>query len=149
MKRSIINITLLLLIGPLLTTAFAQQRSGKMINKQMYNRKFDISTLETIKGQVTDITYNTRQTKGHWTGVHMTVKTDSETIPVHLGPTWYLEQQEKIKIGDKVTITGSRITFDNKPALIASQIKRNQMTLKLRDENGFPVWRGWRMNKNR
>jgi hypothetical protein len=43
-----------------------------------------------------------------------------------------------------VEVKGSRITFEGKPAIIAAEIKKGEETLKLRDENGFPVWSGWR-----
>jgi hypothetical protein len=64
---------------------------------------------------------------------------------VHLGPVWYIERQDmKIDPGDKVEITGSRIIFEGKPAIIATEVKNGAEILKLRDENGFPVWSGWR-----
>jgi hypothetical protein len=147
MKRSIINITLLLLIGPLLTTAIAQQRSGKMMNKQMYNREYDTSTVETIKGEVVEVHYLIGKRKSNKKGVHLTLKTDSETIPVHLGPAWFIEQQESFEVGDEIFVTGSRITYNGEPALIAAEITRGKMTLKLRNQQGYPAWRGWRMNK--
>jgi hypothetical protein len=44
---------------------------------------------------------------------------------VHLGPSWYLENQDvKIEPKDKVEVKGSRITFGGKPAIIATEIKR-------------------------
>ncbi|NIT61274.1 MAG: DNA-binding protein [Aliifodinibius sp.] len=146
MKQLIINITLFFIIAPLITTAFGQQRSGKNKKKQMYYREFNTSTIETIEGEVLEITYNPSKATANKMGVHMTVKTDKETIPVHLGPAWYLEQQEKINEGDKIKITGSRITFENNTALIASEIKRGNMTLQLRNKKGIPVWKGWKQN---
>jgi len=60
-------------------------------------------------------------------------------------PAWYIQRQDmKIVPGDKVEITGSRITFQGKPAIIAAEVKKGIEILKLRDENGFPVWSGWR-----
>jgi len=50
----------------------------------------------------------------------------------------------KIVPGDKGEITGSRITFQAQPAIIAAELKKGTEILKLRDENGFPVWSGWR-----
>ena len=48
------------------------------------------------------------------------MKTDRETVSVHLGPSWYLENQDvKIEPKDKVEVKGSRIMFGDKPALIA------------------------------
>jgi len=78
-------------------------------------------------------------------GVHAIVKTQKETLSVHLGPAWYIENQDiKIEPKDKIEIKGSRITFQGKPAIIASEIKKGDEILKLRDENGFPAWSGWR-----
>lgn len=148
MKRAITNITLLVLVGPLLTTAFAQKKSGKNMMKQKYHQQFNPSTVETIEGQVVKISYTVNKKKNSQKGVHMTVKTSDGTMtPVHLGPAWYLEQQEEINKGDEIVITGSRITFEGKPAIVAAEITRGQMTLQLRNKQGIPAWRGWRQNK--
>jgi hypothetical protein len=75
----------------------------------------------------------------------MNVKTDKETISVHLGPSWYLENQDvKIEPKDRVEVKGSRVTFAGNPAMIAAEVKKGDEVLKLRDDNGFPVWSGWR-----
>ena len=75
----------------------------------------------------------------------MILKTDKETISVHLGSSWYIENQDiKIELKDKVEVKGSRITFEGKPAIIAAEVKKGNEILKLRDEKGFPVWSGWR-----
>lgn len=132
----------LLLVGPLMITAWAQP--GRKANKQMYSRNYDVNTVETIEGEITEVNYKPGKRKAAMMGVHVTVQTDSETIPVHLGPVWYLEQQEKLEKGDRITVTGSRITYDGVPALVAATVERNQMTLRLRGQDGFPVWRGWR-----
>ena len=51
----------------------------------------------------------------------MNVKTNKETISVHLGPVFYIENQDvKLQAKDKVEAKGSRITFDGKPAIIAA-----------------------------
>lgn len=68
------------------------------------------------------------------------VKTDKEVISVHLGPGWYIDNQDtKIEPKDKVEVRGSRITFKRQQAIIAAEVKKGDKTLKLRDENGFPV----------
>jgi len=109
-----------------------------------YARLYDPKTVETISGVIVSLDQITPY-KGMSCGVHMVVKTDKETISIHLGPAWYLDNQDvKLEPKDKVTITGSRIVFDGKPALIAAEIKKGADILKLRDENGFPVWSGWR-----
>ena len=98
-------------------------------------------SLSAVKSSVS----NRKPIKGMSYGVHMTVKTDKETISVHVGPGWFIENQDiKIVPKDKVEVTGSRITFEGKPAIIAAEVKKGEEILKLRDENGFPAWSGWR-----
>ena len=83
--------------------------------------------------------------KGMNTGVQLILKSDKETIPVHMGPGWYIERLDtKIKKGDKVEIRGSRINFGGKPAIIAAEIRKGNAALMLRDSSGIPVWAGWR-----
>jgi len=109
-----------------------------------YNRMYDPKTVETISGEVTSVDRIT-PAKGMSGGVHMNVKTDKETISVHLGPSWYLENQDvKIAAKDKVEVKGSRITFGGKPVIIAAEVKKGDEVLKLRDDAGFPVWIAWR-----
>jgi hypothetical protein len=109
-----------------------------------YQKMFDQKTVETIKGQVTSVeTFTPR--RGMSGGVHLNLKTDKETVSVHLGPSWFLENQDvKIEKGDKIEVAGSRLTFNGAPALIATHIKKGSAVLKLRDDDGYPVWAGWR-----
>lgn len=106
----------------------------------MYNPQ----TVEMITGEVVSVDRIT-PIKGMSYGVHILVKTDKETISVHLGPGWYIGNQDiKIARGDKIEVKGSRITFEGKPALIAAEVKKGDEVLTLRDANGVPVWSGWR-----
>lgn len=109
-----------------------------------YSKMYDPTTVETIRGEVVGVEQITPM-KGMSYGVHLMVKTDKETIPVHLGPGWFIENQD-IDIGpqDQVEVKGSRITFDGKPTLIAREVKKGEETLTLRNEEGFPVWSGAR-----
>lgn len=105
-----------------------------------YGKMYDTKTVETISGEVVNIDKFTPM-KGMRYGVHLMVKADKETISVHLGPGWYIENQDiKIVPKDKVEIRGSRIGFDGTPAIIAAEVKKGGEVLKLRDENGFPLW---------
>jgi hypothetical protein len=109
-----------------------------------YARMYNTNTLETIAGEVVSVD-KIMPEKNMSYGVHIVLKAEAETIPVHLGPVWYIENQDvKIEATDKVEIKGSRITFEGKPAIIAKEVKRGDEVLILRDENGFPVWSGWR-----
>jgi hypothetical protein len=109
-----------------------------------YNRIYDTKAVETVAGEIVSVSQITPR-KGMTAGIHMTVKTERETISVHLGPRWYLENQDvKLEPKDRVEVKGARITFDGKPAIIAAEVKKGDDMLKLRDDAGFPVWAAWR-----
>ena len=74
-------------------------------------------------------------------GSHITVKTDTGTIEVHLAPTSFIKQYEiLIRKDDNVTVVGSRIMFEGKPALIAKSIVIGRDTYNFRDPKGRPLW---------
>ena len=112
-----------------------------------YQRMYDPRTVETISGKVESVE-KFKPMKGMHSGIHLMVKTVKETISVHLGPEWYIARQDmKFAKGDAVQVTGSRLTFDGKPAIIAREVKKvkNGGTLVLRNEAGVPEWAGCRM----
>lgn len=147
-------------IGPLAVTAillaaslsFAQhgmgwkgwRGSGGWGMGSQYNRMYNSATVETLSGAV-DAVDKVMPMKGMNSGVHVILKTDKETISVHLGPEWYIERLDtKIEKGDTIEVKGSRVTFAGKPAIIAAEVKKGESTLVLRDSAGIPAWAGWR-----
>jgi hypothetical protein len=111
-----------------------------------YGRMYNPQSVETLGGEVVSVSKFTHG-QGMSYGIHFTLKTDKETIPVHLGPGFYVEKQAvKLAAGDKVEVTGSRITYQGKPAIIAAEVKKGDQVLKLRDASGTPAWagQGWR-----
>jgi hypothetical protein len=103
-------------------------------------RNYDPKTVETVQGKV--LSLEKTSSKGQAYGVHVTLQTDKETIPVHLGPGWYIDKQTPhIEANDTITVTGSRVTIDGRPTIIAAQVKKGNEVLRLRDENGIPAWR--------
>lgn len=109
-----------------------------------YNRMYDPAKAETISGTVEAVT-QVVPIKGMYSAVAVTVKTDKETIPVHLGPEWYISRLDtKLAKGDTIEVKGARATFSGKPAIIAGEIKKGDNVLVLRDSAGVPVWSGWR-----
>jgi hypothetical protein len=129
--------------------SFAQQGArwqggGGWGTGSQYNRLYDATTVDTISGEVLSVEKIT-PVKGMSYGVHLQLKTEQETVSVHVGPAWFIENQDvKIELKEKIEVKGSRVTFDGKPAIIAAQVKKGDEVLKLRDENGVPVWAGWR-----
>ena len=109
-----------------------------------YNRIYNPATVETVSGTVESVDKVTPM-KGMNYGIHLMVKTDKETIPVHLGPGWYIERLDtKIEKGDTIEVKGSKVTINGKPAIIAAEVKKGGNTLVLRDSSGIPVWAGWK-----
>jgi hypothetical protein len=118
--------------------------SGGWGPKANYGRMYNPKTVETVSGEITNVAMIT-PSKGMSYGIHIVLKTVETTLPVHLGPGWYIDNQDiTIEQNDKVEVTGSRITFDGKPAIIAAKIIKGDEVLILRDENGIPAWSGWR-----
>ncbi len=108
-----------------------------------YQGMYDPANVETIAGEVIALE-QTVPMKRMNQGIALVVKTDKETVSVHLGPTWYLERlDEKIVKGDKVEVKGVRTTLLGKPVVIAAEVKKGDKTLVLRDAAGVPVWAGW------
>ena len=107
-----------------------------------YNRMYNPKTVETLSGEVVRV--DQVPSGGRMaSGVHFTLKTEKETVPVHLGPSWYMEKQAvTIAAGDKVEVAGSRIMYQGQPAIIAGEVKKGGQVLKLRDAAGVPAWAG-------
>jgi len=128
----------------------AQRGSGGWCTNTNYNTMYNISTVVELKGTVEKVEKIIPE-KGMSNGVHLIMKTDKkETISVHLGPEWFLDNQDvQIAKGDAITVNGSKVTYENKPAIIAKTIEKEDSVLELRDDNGFPKWNGWRQGKNR
>jgi hypothetical protein len=106
------------------------------------SRRFNPKTVETVKGEVVRVD-KVASPGGKGYGLHLTVKTEKETLSVEVGPGWYVEKQPvRIEAKDILEIRGSRITSRGKPVMIAAEIKKRDQILKLRDENGIPAWSG-------
>jgi hypothetical protein len=118
--------------------------SGGWGMRSQYNSMYDTKTVQTIVGEVVTVE-KIVPTRGMSSGVHLVVKTNDESISVHLGPEWFIDNQDiSIDPKDKITVKGSRITYKGKPAIIAAVVTKGNDILVLRDVNGIPVWSGWR-----
>ena len=104
-------------------------------------RRFDPSTVTSVQGRIVDVQRIDRG-RGHQ-GVHLALAVGSETLPVLLGPSFYVDGQSlKLAPGDMVEVKGSRVTFSGKPALVAQEVRCGGEVLALRDASGVPLWRG-------
>lgn len=149
MTKKSLTLLATLVMMLLVSTAFAApwkgwRGSGGWGMGSPYQRMYDPARVETVAGEVVGVDKVT-PTKGMQHGIHLQLKSATETVSVHLGPSWYIERLDtRIEKGDRIEVKGSRVTVAGKPALIAAEVKKGAALLKLRDESGIPAWAGWR-----
>jgi hypothetical protein len=104
--------------------------------------RYDASTAVTIEGEVVELgTGGVAGLLGMDHNEKVTVRTDQESLPVILAPKSYLDTQNyKVEKGERVTVTGSRIMLDEKPTIIAQEVKYKNNVLHLRAKDGTPLW---------
>ena len=108
-------------------------------------RMYDPATVETVTGVVTAVDTVTGRRGRQHQGIHVRMTTAGEPLTVHLGPLFYLQQETvRVQAGDSLTVRGSRVTMQGEPSLITAKLTRQDQTWTLRDEQGFPRWRGQR-----
>jgi len=151
MKKSFVMFAVLaIVIFGLTNESFAQkgamkwQGSGGWGVGTPYQRMYDPAKAETLSGTVEAVAQVVPM-KGMNRAVAVTLKTEKETISIHLGPEWYIGRLDtKIVKSDSIEIKGARATFAGKPVIIAAEVKKGDNVLVLRDSSGIPVWSGWR-----
>jgi hypothetical protein len=82
---------------------------------------------------------------------YLEVKQGSGTTKVYLGPMHYLIAEDfRPKTGQEVTVKGYKQATDSAIAIQVT-LTQEKKTLKLRDDNGWPLWRGgpWRGGRGR
>ena len=102
---------------------------------------FDSSALQTITGKV--VTYETVGGFGPFGMKAVTVESGDKTLTVMLGPEFYLTDEKlSLKKGEEITVVASPAGYRAKTFFVAKSVKAGEKTLALRDEAGFPAWRG-------
>jgi len=99
--------------------------------------EYDTKAVVTIKGVVEEI--HESKMRGDHPGLHLVLKTETETVEVHACPVRFMSDLEfTIEKGDTVTVEGSRP--DPAGIVVAREITKGQTSLILRDKTGAPVW---------
>jgi hypothetical protein len=115
---------------------------------------YDPNTEVTFTGTVADVNTGGPGRLGWLMRVHtlglghsgtretqLLVKTDTEAVRIHLGPTAFLKGKSvEIKEGDTLEVTGSRVTLGDAGVVLAREIRRGDNVWTLRDATGQPVW---------
>ncbi len=105
-------------------------------------RLYDVTTEVTLKGTVEEAEFVSGPGPGGGLQLlRLKLKTDKETVLVHLGPRFYLEQHNfKVAKGDVVEVIGSRVKVAEEEVVLAREIAKGETRLKLRTEAGIPLW---------
>ena len=116
------------------TVALAQSRRGPM--------HYDPAQEITVRGTIDDL----RQIQhNRMTGLHILVKTEKETVDVHLGPEFFIKDQGfTFAKGDSVEIVGAKAKMKGADIVIAREVSKEGKKLTLRDTSGRPMWAGRR-----
>jgi hypothetical protein len=147
MKTGIVFLTLMILVG-MSWQSWGQpgRGQGRGMGPGPGGRMYDPQTEVTVKGEVTEVGAYPSMGPGAVTGMNyrgVTLKTDQGELRVHLCPAWYMDEQKLgVKVGDTLEVTGAKTTQDQIPVILAREVGMNGKKIMLRDNQGFPVWRG-------
>jgi hypothetical protein len=108
--------------------------------KTRWEWTFNPTTIETVQGKVTRITFRKGphvKPSTEW----LSLTTDRGQTSVLLGPAYWLSK-EKVKVnkGDNISVTGSLVTRNNKTVLVATEVRIGEETVDLQESNGTPLW---------
>jgi hypothetical protein len=109
-----------------------------------HSLSFNPSTVKTLTGTVESVGGFQPEgaPAGASAGMRLRVKTsDGRHIVVYAGPVSYAEQKNFFVMpGDQISITGSETKIKSRSVILASEIKKGNQTLQLRDKSGKPLW---------
>lgn len=111
---------------------------------QAYDRQYD-KNLEVVVPAVVVKVEKFTPMEGMAEGMRAQVQSRGETYWVHLAPAaWLAAQKFVLGEGQQVVVTGSYQKLRDERVIFASKLERDGKTLRLREENGKPMWANWR-----
>lgn len=106
--------------------------------------KYDVANQVKIKGVIDDI----HETPGAFEGTHLVVKTDTGTVLIQVAPADFLKEIDtSFKKGDQIEVVGAKSMGSEGEEILAREITVGNNSTTLRDDNGVPVWAGWKAPK--
>jgi hypothetical protein len=113
------------------------------VNKS--ERLYSESAVQRVTGVIIDT--RTITLKDGVEFMQMDVETDHGTVPVHLGPVWYMDEYADrfdVNKGRSVSVVGSPSKVQGKEVLVASEItnEEGKQHMRLRHPDGIPAWVG-------
>jgi hypothetical protein len=131
------------------------RNGGQGENGGPHGSGYDLSAVVTVTGEVVEMDFceddGVRRQKGN---ASFYLRTEANDLYfVNVAPAWFMENQEfPLAVGDVVTVTGAltqrqeecQLDEENITVILAAEIVNGELVLVLRDELGYPVWRGTR-----
>lgn len=133
-RRSAITsvVALALLVS---TTAIAGNKAATPSDTPPYNSDAEY----VVNGTVTAV--KTHDSVMGFKDTHFIIATTVGDMEVHVGPVAYLVKRGfEVKPGDKVVVTGCKTIYEDKPVLVARQIRSGDLSVTVRNTRGKPVW---------
>lgn len=102
--------------------------------------KYDPKSEVCLKGKVADVRA-IPDWMGH-EGVNVTLETQpTQLVHVDIAPSSFLKAMDfPIAPGDDLEVTGTYGRYDGTTVFLARQLKKQRVTLSVRDPAGTPVW---------
>jgi hypothetical protein len=113
-----------------------------MMPAQSSLKHFNLSTIKTIEGAISKVSIQKGYHHHDFLYITLISKKHSTPVQIEVAPLWFVPV--KLKSGDRLTVVGARIRIDDKPLIIAQYLILNKKKISLRDDYGFPLWRGGR-----
>ena len=108
--------------------------------RNRYYRPYKPETFDELSGKIKKVLPAGKNEEGA-KGTILIMDTDDGELPVHLGPTWYINHQfKRFKPGEEITAGGSRLHFHGRNILVASTLQRGRAKFRLRNKKGHPYW---------
>ena len=116
---------------------YAAEPSLSNVWANVYEKMFNPEKIESVSGRILRVEFSE--------GLQLVIYSDAKKpVLVALGPNEYFGGEEKyLRPGDKVTVTGSMVIVDDTPLLIATKVREGNEQLKIRNNEGHPLWMGW------
>lgn len=133
-----VRLAILLCSAAILILPTLAGQAGKGVGKSA--RQYDPAAETTIRGAILEVQ---QYQHGRAPGMHLIVKSEAETLDVHLGPSAYISNQGfAFAKGDSIEILGAKTTIGTQKVIIAREVTKDAKKLILRDATGRPLWAG-------
>ena len=96
--------------------------------------------LQTLEGKIAEVVYLPGATED--TGlVEIRLQSSTESRLIRLAPTGFLKERGLLlKEGEVVTVRGFRVNGMEGDLLVATELRKGEKTVPLRDASGRPAW---------